>query len=62
MAESPGEREGHEDRDPLHQTQESPARSASTVGVGSALGIGCVVALLVLVLVAILMRTFIGAW
>jgi hypothetical protein len=45
------------------QAPSSPEREpASTVGTGSALAIGCVVAVMLLVLIAFAVRWYLGSW
>jgi hypothetical protein len=43
-------------------TGDAPPAERPTVGTGSALGIGCVVAVLLLVLIAIALRAFTNVW
>ena len=55
---------GHDEASPT-EVSTDPERSASvasTVGTGSVLGIGCVVALVVFVIVAIAARWLMGGW
>jgi hypothetical protein len=46
----------------LQDESEQRDHSGSTVGTGSALGIGCLVALVLFVIVAIAARWLFGAW
>jgi hypothetical protein len=45
-----------------HQDAPLDAEASTTVGTGSVLGLGCVVAVILLVLVALAIRWFTGGW